>query len=275
MPSSLTCLIVDDEPHARSLVREFLGDYDHIEIVGMAGTGQEAVDRIHASEPDLLFLDVQMPGLNGFDVLERLDTVPHVVFSTAYDEYAIRAFETGAIDYLVKPYSRDRFRTAVERATDRIRAASSSPDADPADADPAGDDAAGDAAHVDQLASLLQEVRDAQHAGDAPHGRLYVRHGEKILPVEIASIRWAEAAGDYTKLHTPDKTYMTSLGLGDLDARLPASEFQRVHRSHLVALSAIRHLRSDGSGGYVLRLDDGTTLRVSRSYASTIRDHIV
>jgi two-component system LytT family response regulator len=282
MPSPFTCIIVDDEPHARSLVQEYLEDYDHIAIVGTAGNGQEAIEQIHEARPDLVFLDVQMPELDGFDVLERLDLVPHIVFSTAYDEYALQAFEAGAVDYLLKPYNRDRFRTAVERATERIQSTAPSPtepgdppsDATGARPGPEATDGPADAAYVDRIATLLQEARDAESSGEAPK-RLYVRHGEKIIPVEVASIRWAEAAGDYTKLHTDENTHLTSLGLGDLDARLPSAGFQRVHRSHLVALSSIDHLRSDGSGGYVLRLDDGTKLRVSRSYASKIREHIV
>jgi len=278
-PEALTCVVVDDEPHARSLVDEFLADYDQMNLTGQAGNGREAVDLIHETEPDLLFLDVQMPGMDGFEVLEQLDAVPYVVFSTAYDEYAIRAFEAGAVDYLLKPYSRDRFETAVERATERIRTERrSSSSATETDASEDAVEEATDRAaptHVDQIAALLQDVRTERSDTDAPLERLYVRHGSKIVPVDVGSIRWAEAAGDYTKLHTDDDTHLASIGLGDLADRLPADRFQRVHRSHLVALPVVDHLRSDGSGGYVLHLDDGTSLRVSRSYAPKIRDFIV
>jgi two-component system LytT family response regulator len=293
----LSCVIVDDEPHARSLVREFLGDYDHVEVAGECGNGREAIEMIHETDPDLVFLDVQMPGLDGFDVLERLETVPFIVFATAYDEYALRAFDAGAIDYLRKPFSRDRFETAVDRVTQRYRESRTrsddARDDAPEEAAPEGDAGAPGSEYIEELAALLQKVRDAERTGEpasgdaaegsdapddappAPLTQLYVRRGKKIVPVDVNSIRWIEAAGDYAKLHAEDGTYVTSVGLGELVDRLPGDRFQRLHRSHVVALPAIDHLRSDGSGGYEVRLDDGTSLRVSRSYAPTIRERIV
>jgi len=281
---TISCVIVDDEPHARSLVREFLDDYDQIEVVGECENGREAIDCIAETEPDFVFLDVQMPGLDGFDVLERLDTVPFIVFSTAYDEYALRAFEAGALDYLRKPYSRDRFQTAIERVTQRVR--ESHP---PSDNREAGGPSVPDREYVEELATLLQKVRNAERASEAtsedgdngesqkpdPLAQLYVQRGKKIVPVDVASICWIEAAGDYAKLHTDDGTYVASICLGELVERLPEDRFQRLHRSHVVALSAIDHLRSDGSGGYEVHLDDDTHLRVSRTYAPHIRERIV
>ena len=257
MPAPLTAVIVDDEPPARALVREYLAAYDTITVVGSAGNGADAVEVIHAAAPDLVFLDVQMPEGSGFDVLAQLDRVPHIIFSTAYDAYAIQAFEKGAVDYLLKPYKRSRFHTAVDRVLERHQ-----------DAAAAASDAALD--HADRLAALLHEVTSTE----APD-RLYVRHGDKILPVATAAIRWIEAAGDYAKLHTADGTYLSSAGLGALADRLDDERFLRVHRSHLIALAAVDHLRSDGSGGYHVRLNDGTKLRVSRTYAPQIRERIV
>ena len=282
---NVTCLIVDDEPPARSLLREYLDEVDHVEVVGECGTGREAVDAIHDRKPDLVFLDVQMPGLDGFDVLEQLDAVPFIIFSTAYDEYAIQAFDAGAVDYLLKPYSRSRFETAVDRVTRRIREART--DETPSETDATRDEESGEApetggdasneesvgpkdAYAEEMANLLRRVREA---GDT-FERLYVRHGDKIIPVDLDAVQWIEAAGDYAKLHTESDTYLSSLGLGDLSERLD-DRFARVHRSHVVRLSAIDHLRSDGSGGYVTVLKDGTRLRVSRSYAPQIRDRIV
>jgi len=246
-------LIVDDEPPARSLIQEYLEEIDRIEVIGTCGNGREAIEAINDQSPDLVFLDVQMPGLDGFDVLERIDALPDIIFSTAYDQYALQAFDAGAVDYLLKPYSKDRFRTAVERALDRH-------DQDDTDE------------YADRLAALLQEARSQQD--DAPE-RLYVRHGEKIIPVDPESIRWIEAAGDYSKLHTTDKTYLSSLGIGELEERLDEKRFARVHRSHIIAFPAVDHLRSDGSGGYKVILEDGTEVRVSRSYAPDIRDRIL
>ncbi len=248
----MRALIVDDEPPARSLVREYLEDMDRIEVIGECGNGREAIEAITENDPDLVFLDVQMPGLDGFDVLERIDVLPDIIFSTAYDQYAIQAFDAGAVDYLLKPYSQDRFRKAVERALERH--------------DQEDDD------YADRLATLLQEARTQD---DAPPDRLYVRHGEKIIPVDPDTIRWIEAAGDYSKLHTTEKTYLSSLGLGELEERLDEKQFARVHRSHIIAFPAVDHLRSDGSGGYNVILEDGTKVRVSRSYAPDIRDRIL
>jgi two-component system LytT family response regulator len=245
-------LIVDDEPPARSLIQEYLEDVARIEVVGTCGNGREAIEAINEKAPDLVFLDVQMPGLDGFDVLERIDVLPDIIFSTAYDQYAIEAFDAGAVDYLLKPYSKGRFRTAVERALERH--------------DQDEDD------YADRLAALLQEARDED---DAHPERLYVRHGDKIIPVDPESIRWIEAAGDYSKLHATDTTYLSSMGIGELAERLDGTRFARVHRSHIIAFPFVDHLRSDGSGGYKVLLDDGTTVRVSRSYAPDIRDRLV
>ncbi len=248
----MRALIVDDEPPARDLIQEYLEDVDRIEPIGECTNGREAIEAIDEKTPDLVFLDVQMPGLDGFDVLERIDTLPDIIFSTAYDEYAIEAFDAGAVDYLLKPYSRTRFRTAVDRALERH--------------DQDDDD------YRDRLATLLQETQT--DADDAPE-RLYVRHGDKIIPVDPGDIRWIEAAGDYSELHTDEETYLSSMGIGELEDRLDSSRFMRVHRSHILAFPAIDHLYSDGSGGYKAVLGDGTKVRVSRSYASEIRDRLV
>jgi Response regulator of the LytR/AlgR family len=129
-----------------------------------------------------------------------------------------------------------------------------------------------DDAYADQLATLLQEAKT--ETDDSPE-RLYVRHGDKIMPVDPDDIRWVEAAGDYSKLHATDTTYLSSMGIGDLAERLDGTRFARVHRSHIIAFPFVDHLRSDGSGGYKVLLDDGTTVRVSRSYAPDIRDRLV
>lgn len=249
----LTAVVVDDEPPARQLVREYLRAFDRIDVVGTAGSGADAVRVINETAPDLVFLDVQMPEGNGFDVLDRLHALPYVIFSTAYDEYAIQAFDAGAVDYLLKPYKRARFEQAVQRAIDRKTQDGGATD------------------YAERLAGLM---REAAPPADTPN-RLYVRHGEKIVPVPVQAIRWIEAAGDYAEIHTDDDTYLASAGLGALDERLDDERFVRIHRSHLIALDAVDHLRSDGSGGYRVRLVDGTRLRVSRTYAATIRDRIV
>lgn len=251
----MRALIVDDEPPARDMVREYLTEeYPEIEIIGECGTGREAVGRINEALPDLLFLDIQMPGLDGFDVLARIDAVPSIIFSTAYDEYAIQAFDAGAVDYLLKPYSRARFRKAMDRALER------------ADQDRPPE------RYAERLNALLEATRE-ESSGDVPN-RLYVRHGEKIVPVDPADIVYVEAAGDYARLHTEDETHLSSAGIGELEDRLEEARFLRVHRSTIVALPAVKHLTSDGSGGYWAQLRTGDRVRVSRSYADRIRDLI-
>ncbi len=263
-------VIVDDEPPARDLVKEFLSEYEAVDVVGQAGSVSEAVACIEEEGPDLVFLDVQMPDGDGFDVLERIEHLPDVVFSTAYDEYAIQAFEAGAVDYLLKPYKQSRFDTAVERVlAQHARRSREGTSASSADGAAIPDAAADD--YADRIADLLQA---AKAPGDAPE-RLYVRHGDKIIPVETEDVLWIEAAGDYSKLHTRENTYLSSKGIGALSERLDEKRFVRVHRSHVIALTAVDHLRSDDSGGYVARLVDGTRLRVSRTYAPQIRDRIV
>ncbi len=253
MPDSppIRVLLVDDEPGARELLREFLDPHQAV-VVGEAANGVEAVDLIARHTPDLVFLDVQMPGLTGFDVVTRLpQPLPHVVFATAFDSFALRAFEAGAVDYLLKPFEQARFDQAFARAAAQIALRKRG---DSADASP-----------------QLKATVDA--AQGAPLTRLFVRMGERILPVLIADVVHAEASGDATTLYTHDRTYVCGMGLGDLETRLPDG-FARVHRSHVIALDAIEQITSDGSGGYVATLRGGREVRISRTYAPAIRDRI-
>jgi len=259
MPT-LTCVLVDDEPPARALLEEYLAPLPDVTVAGTCGTGAEAIRLIERARPDFAILDIEMPGLDGFDGIERVEVLPYVIFATAYNEYAIDAFDAGAVDYLLKPYGPERLEKAVQRVRDRLTAEDSH-------------QAAND--HGDALARVLQQMRAQSASASAVQDQLYVRHGEKIVPVDPASVLWVEAAGDYATLHTEDGDFLSSMGLGALTEHLDPHRFMRIHRSHVVALPAIDHLRSDGSGGYVARLSDGTNLRVSRSYAPEIRDRIV
>ncbi len=240
-------LIVDDEAPARRMVRDALAALGAaVEVVGECVNGPDAVAAIARAEGerrpvDLLFLDVQMPGLSGFEVLEAVDArglaVPAVVFSTAFDRHAVRAFEVAAVDYLLKPFTQARFAEAVGRALAPERG-----------------------------------VEVARHAGPRWAERLLVEDGGVFVPVATADVLWAEAAGGYTKLHTRGRTYLASQGIGALADRLDPARFARVHRSTVVALDALRALERDTSGGFVARLADGAVVRVSRTYADTIRD---
>ncbi|MDQ7052300.1 MAG: response regulator transcription factor [candidate division KSB1 bacterium] len=241
-------LIVDDEKPARDLLKEYLQDVPAIAVIGECATGREAVKAINQQKPDLVFLDIQMPGLSGFEVLLRLEHLPDIIFTTAYDQYAIRAFEVNAIDYLLKPFSRDRFQKAVQRALEQRRETGSG---------------------LENMLSLLMQT--------APPSlnRLFVRVGSRIIPIRIDDILCISAEGDYTRIHLADREYVCNLGIGALEKRLDAQRFVRVHRSYIIALPALKHLQSDGEGGYVATMINGARVRVSRSHAAKIRELIL
>ena len=259
-------LIVDDEAPARKMVREALTALDvgeegrAVEVVGECANGPEAVAAVTSAERagapvGLLFLDVQMPGLTGFEVLDELGargvTVPPVVFSTAFDQHAVQAFEVAAVDYLLKPFTQARFGEAVGRALAAAR----------------------DGGGPRPAARAVEAARGARPYAE----RLLVESGGVYVPVAVDDVVWAEAAGDYTTLHTltaagERRAYLASQGIGALAERLDPARFARVHRSTVVALDALRAVERDGSGGFVVRLADGATVRVSRTYADVVRD---
>ncbi|OZC02702.1 LytR/AlgR family response regulator transcription factor [Rubricoccus marinus] len=252
----MRAIIADDEAPARRLLRQYLGDFPEVEIVAEAANGIEAEASVREHAPDLLFLDVQMPGRTGFEVMDALRlappaSMPRVIFSTAFDQYAVRAFEVAAVDYLLKPYSRARFSEAVRRALDAS--------------------ASGAIPGLDDLAALLDARQRPTYAE-----RLLVRDGVRVIPVETAEILWAEASGDTTTLHaTGGRSFLVGQRLGALTERLDPERFVRVHRSAVVALGALRGLEPDGSGGFHAALVDGTALRVSRTYAPALRNRLV
>ncbi len=246
----LRTILIDDEPLARQVIREFLQAFPQLEIIAECENGRQAVAAINQHRPDLIFLDVQMPGLNGFQVLERLESLPQIIFSTAYDEYAIRAFEVNAVDYLLKPFDRQRFAVAVERAVERH---------------------AGVGADMERLLRLLQQAQPAGSFFD----RLLVRSSDRIIPVRLTEIEWIEAADDYTMLHAGNAKHLCSLGLGELEKRLPPQQFMRVHRSAIVNVSRIRHLEKDGEGGMIVTMASGEEVKVSRRYAAALRELVI
>ena len=276
MSDPIRLVIADDAPPARALVREYLAALDggsdlagRLVLVGEAANGDEAVDLARSLRPDLLLLDEQMPGRTGFEVLAPLaedeaDGLPAVVFSTAFDRYALDAFEVSAVDYLLKPYSADRFAAALRKAiaaVDARRREAASSEPPPSD--------------LERLALLLQQTQREPAARDTWADRLFVRVGTRIVPVRTADVLWIEAAGDYATLHTATDAYTAGESLGTLAGRLDPARFIRVHRSAVIAADALQHLQSDGSGGYRAALTDGTTVRVSRTYAAAVRDRIL
>lgn len=246
MTRRLRIAVVDDEPPARFKLRKFLEDHPRAELVGEAGDGVEAVRLIEELRPDVVLLDVQMPELDGFDVLEALDMdeLPHVVFITAYDEFAVRAFEVRALDYLLKPVDRDRFDTAIERAMEMVERGA------------AGEEAG------DRVRSTAAELRTRQ----GPLQRFLVRSRGRMWFVRAEQVDWIEAAGNYIKLHVGDGTHMIRGVLKDVADRLDPDRFVRIHRSTIVNLESIRELQEWSHGDCLVLLKDGTELRLSRRY---------
>jgi two-component system, LytTR family, response regulator len=261
--ASVRAVIVDDEPSAREVVRTLLGEHPTVQVVGEATNGKEAVQLVRRLRPDLLFLDIQMPDQDGFRVLDALgDDVPRgIVFVTAHDEHAIRAFDVHALDYILKPFGRPRFKAAVTRALEGLRALDAltmqrtlaSMAADRADSRPAGELALGDSAS------------DAEgKARPAAPRRIGVRNGSKITLVDLDAIDWVEASGDYARIHAGKHAYLVSQRMHALERLLEAREFVRVHRSLIVNVKRVRELHREPDGGGTLVLTDGVRLRVAR-----------
>jgi two-component system LytT family response regulator len=243
---TLRCLIVDDEELARQRLRELLDEEADVELIGEAADGDTAVESIRKLKPDLVWLDIQMPGCDGFEVLERLGSVvPVVVFVTAYDQYAIRAFDAMALDYVLKPFDRTRFRRALERARSSL--------------------AARDASSLsEQMTALL-----AERGQDYPR-RMVVREAGRIHFVQVDDIRWVEAQGNYVKLHTPSGSPMLRCTMTEMESRLDPRRFARTHRSTIVCLRHIRQMSPLAGGDYRILLDDTTELICSRSHVAVL-----
>ncbi|MEO5627041.1 MAG: LytTR family DNA-binding domain-containing protein [Dokdonella sp.] len=235
-------LIVDDEPVARAGMRRMLDEVEWIECIGEAANGIAAVEMIDSLKPELVFLDIQMPGLLGTDVLRRLTHQPFIVFTTAYAQHAVSAFELGALDYLLKPFGEERLRATL----DRIRAAVGEP----------------------RLSSFDRFTETMNHA---PMSRLFVRSGRSILPLAVADIAWFEAVGDYIAAHVGDAHHLLHLSLNQLEDRLDAKRFVRIRRTHIVNLDHVAAFRREPGGQLVAELGDGTRLPVSRAKARDLR----
>jgi two-component system LytT family response regulator len=239
---TIRTVIVDDEPLARQRLRRLLEADPDVAVLGECGDGEQAVGDLRRLRPDLVFLDVQMPGLDGFDVLRALggDAPPAVVFVTAHDRYALKAFEVHALDYLLKPFDKPRFAAALERAKAQVRQGSA-------------------AALSERLRELLQNV-PGRHGPE----RLMVKSGGRIYFVRVEEIDWVEAAGNYVRLHVGGEEHLLRESLTALERKLDPARFVRVHRSAVVNLERIRELQPAFHGDYVIILRDGTELALSR-----------
>lgn len=244
----IKALIIDDEKLARDVIKKFLQDFDEIEVVEECANGFEGMKAITTHKPELIFLDIQMPKLTGFEMLELLDEKPVIIFSTAYDEYAIKAFELSAADYLLKPYSKKRFDEAVNKARAKIENRTEN-----------------DTIVAKVLSQLPEkEVLD----------RIVIKNGTKILIVSVEEINYFEAQDDYVALYTHGKKYLKQLTMKYLAEKLPSDKFVRVHRSYIVAIDQIDKLEAFSKDTYLAILKTGEKISVSRSGYQLLREKL-
>ena len=234
-------IIVDDEQAGRKLIKEYLSDFPELVILGEANNGVDAVKMINEFRPDLVFLDIQMPGMTGFDVLTHLEELPRIIFSTAYDQYALKAFEVHAIDYLLKPYTKERFNLAIEKVKANLEENKARPLAE----------------------ELLMEKQSYP-------SRILVQSKNRLITISIENIIRVEAYGDYSKLVTDDGTYLSNYGISTLEEKLNKNVFIRVHRSSIINLNRVKELNKY-TKSYDVTMQNGDVVRVSRGYMDNIK----
>jgi two-component system LytT family response regulator len=253
MTARMRVLIADDEPLARERLRTLLGSEDWLEVIAECQNGTETVDSIARLQPDLVFLDIQMPGATGFQVIEAVGPakMPLVVFVTAFDQYALRAFDVHALDYLLKPFDRQRFEQTLSRARQQLERRSS-------------DDL------ERRLLELVQDLKTPPHRLE----RFVIKSGGRVFFVRSDEIDWIEAAGNYVKLHVGGDAHLFRETMNALEAQLDPDIFFRIHRSHIVNIERVKELQPWFNGEYVVFLKNGTRLTLSRGYREKLQEKI-
>jgi len=246
---NITCIIVDDEKLARELLQEYLQQMPNIQVIGECSKGKDAVEMIDKLKPDLIFLDVQMPGMTGFDVLDEIVHDPYVIFVTAYDQYAIKAFEKNVVDYLLKPLDQERFKLGVDRAISRMKM------------------------EQNNVGELLRNLKTENKSSYDSH--IFVQKSEKLLNLPVEEIVYLEASGDYTILSTKNDQFVSSSGIGKLEEILNPETFIRVHRSTIININSLKEIEKHFNGGMVVKMQNGKSFPVSRTYAKLIRKKVV
>ncbi len=266
--TTLRALIVDDEPLALSLLKAKLNKVSNVEVIGECKNGREAITATSDLSPDILFLDIQMPGLNGFDVVKRLqtDTAPMIVFTTAFEQYALDAFDVHAVDYILKPIDDERIQRAVDRAIARIESA---PDEESQKSRVVQ---AIDAINERELKEKNIVPQDEQHY--AVDQKIVIREREEIILLDQEKVEWVDAAGDYCCLHAEGKTYIKRIKLKDLLKELDSNIFKRVHRSTIVNLNFILKVIPHTKGEFFLQINEFERIKVSRNYKDVIRTYL-
>ena len=235
-------IIADDEAAGRTLIKQYLADFPSLIIVGEANNGVDAIKLINEFKPDIIFLDIQMPGLTGFEVLTHIDEIPQIIFSTAYDKYALQAFEVHAIDYLLKPYTRERFRAAIQKLRN---------------------DSQQQQPNIQPLAESL--INAAQYPE-----KILIQLNQKLITISLSDVLWIEADGDYSKLITTKGNYLSNYGISLLENKLNPQNFIRVHRSSIINLAFVKEIQKQISS-YDVIMQNGDVVRVSRGYMENIK----
>lgn len=244
--SKIKTIIIDDESLSVELIRSYLDAHEDIEIVAECGNGFEALKAIHHCEPDLLFLDIMMPKLNGFEMLELLEERPVVIFSTAYDNYALEAFERNAVDYLLKPYDQERLDAALDKAREKIRL------------------------QQKNAPELLSLIKYHQETGEL--SRIVVRDGSKINIIAVEKIHYLKAMDDYVCIYTAEGKYLKQQTMKYYQKHLPSRDFVRIHRSYILAISQLQKLEAYTKDSHMAILKQDRQLPVSRSGYSRLRE---
>lgn len=239
-------IIVDDEPLARQIIREFLETHPDVQIMAECSDAHEALEAIEKYNPDLIFLDIQMPEINGFELLDMLEEIPSIIFSTAYDQYALKAFEVNAVDYLLKPYEQSRFDIALERVKKDILQ---------------------DRTESEKIKHLLMNL----HSEKKHLKRMLVKDAGKIFILNTAEIQWVEAVEDYVNLFTPNSSFLVLQSLTNLENKLDPAKFIRVHRSYIINLEAVKELEPWSNGRLKCYLKDGKEIILSRAGAKRLK----
>ena len=242
----MKAIIIDDEPLARSIVKEYLSAYPNIETIAECSNGFEGVKAISEHKPDLVFLDIQMPKINGFEMLELVENPPPVIFTTAFDEYAIKAFETHAVDYLLKPFDKDRFDKAIQKIVNQKQAPE----------------------RKENTASLLQSASE----GTSQNNRIVVKDGSKIKIIPITQLQYIEAADDYVKLVTQEGIFLKNKTMSYYESTLASQQFIRIHRSYLVNSQLVTRIDAYEKEGHIITLKTGQTLPVSKSGYAKLKE---
>lgn len=243
-------VVADDELLARQKLRQLLREESGVDVVGESASAVETIELVRVAQPDLLFLDIRMPGMDGFDIIDRLSadstvSVPRIIFTTAYDSYALRAFEIHAVDYLLKPFTQERLHSALDSARQQILASKQLPGRD-----------------------------DAQLNGDKYTKRIVFKSRGRILFLAVSEIRWIAAEENYVRICTQSETHLLRETMSRIEERLDPRVFLRVHRSSIVNLQYVKEVRTDADGEFMVIMANGQKVAMSRSYRSRIQDWI-